>query len=66
MQKLLIIVGTLLLFLGLLWPYLQRIRIGQLPGDMMIKHGHFTIYLPLATSLLLSLLVSLLMWVINR
>jgi hypothetical protein len=66
MQKLLILAGIVLVLLGVAWPFLQRMRIGQLPGDIIIREGNLTIYLPLVTSLVLSILLSLLMWIINR
>ena len=51
---------------GLLWPYLGKLGLGRLPGDIVIERESGTIYVPLATCLLLSLLLSLVLWVANR
>ena len=44
---------------GLLWPLAERLNLGRLPGDFVIGHGSFRLYLPLATSLLISVVLSL-------
>jgi hypothetical protein len=51
---------------GLLWPYLSQIGLGRLPGDIVIKRENVTLYFPLTTCLLLSALLSLVFWVVNR
>ena len=64
----LIVMGAIILALGLLVTFGGRLplRIGRLPGDILIKGKHSMFYLPLATSLLWSLLLSLVLWLINR
>ncbi len=66
MQRLLIVIGILCLVAGLLWPVIDRIGLGRLPGDIVIEREHFRFYFPLATGLLLSVLVSLILWILNR
>jgi len=66
MQKLLIVLGSALLILGLLWPLISRIGLGRLPGDIVVEQGGFRIYLPLATSLLISAVLTLILWIVNR
>jgi Protein of unknown function (DUF2905) len=66
MQKILIVLGLLLLVAGLSWPWLARIGLGRLPGDTMIEQDGFRIYLPLATSLLISAVLTLVLWIVNR
>jgi hypothetical protein len=66
MSRLLILLGLVLLAAGLLWPYLGRLGLGRLPGDIVLQRENVTIYFPLMTSLLLSLLISLVFWVVNR
>jgi hypothetical protein len=63
---LLIILGLTLVVLGLLWPWLSKIGFGRLPGDILIDRGSFKLYLPITTSILVSLMLSLLLWLINR
>jgi DUF2905 family protein len=66
MARLLIALGLAILVLGLLWPYLRRIGLGRLPGDIVIERDNVTLYFPLMTCLLLSLLFSLVFWVVDR
>jgi hypothetical protein len=66
MARFLIILGISILVLGLLWPYLGRMGLGRLPGDIVIERKNFTLYFPLMTCLLISLFFSLLLWILNR
>ncbi len=64
----LIVIGAVIMAVGLLVTFGGRLpfRIGRLPGDILIKGKHSLFYFPLATGLLLSLLLSLVLWLINR
>lgn len=65
--RMLIFAGILLLFLGSFLLAASRVPgLGRLPGDILIKRGPMTFYFPLATSLLVSLLLSLVFWIIGR
>ena len=64
--RLLVVVGLLLVALGLLWPVIDKIGFGRLPGDIMIERGNFRLYIPLATSLLVSVILSVILWIANR
>jgi hypothetical protein len=64
--RFLIVLGLTILVIGLLWPYLSRIGLGRLPGDIVIERDNVTFYFPLVTCLLLSLLFSLVYWVASR
>jgi hypothetical protein len=66
MARFLIVLGLAILVIGLLWPYLSQIGLGRLPGDIVIEREKMTFYFPLMTCLLLSLLLSLVFWVVNR
>ncbi len=66
MSRTLIILGIAILLLGLLWPWLQKIGIGKLPGDIVIERENFRFYFPLTSSILVSLLLSLLFWLFRR
>src|ERR1700738_3921269 len=67
MARFLIMLGLfVLLVAGLLWPYLGRIGLGRLPGDIVIERENVTFYFPVRTVLLLSRLFSLVFWVVNR
>jgi hypothetical protein len=62
----LIILGVVLVVAGLLWPWLTRLGLGRLPGDILIEREHFRLYIPITTSILISLLLSLILWLLNR
>ena len=66
MARFLIVLGLAILVAGLLWPYLGRIGLGRLPGDIVIERENVAFYFPLMTCLLVSVLFSLVFWVINR
>ena len=58
MQKILIIVGTVILVLGLLYPYLKKIGLGQLPGDIIYKSDNSTFFFPIVTSIIISIVLT--------
>ena len=66
MARFLIVLGLVIVVVGLLWPYLSQLGLGRLPGDIVIERENVTLYIPLATCLLLSLVLSLIFWVANR
>ena len=66
MARVLIVLGLAILAAGLLWPYLSQLGLGRLPGDIVIERGNMTLPFPLATCLLISLLLSVVLWVVNR
>ena len=66
MQKTLIILGLIILGVGLTWPWLGSIPLGRLPGDIIIERENFRFYLPITTMLLVSGLLSLVLWLLYR
>ncbi len=70
MRRALIIVGLILLVVGLLWPWLVKSGLwrwfGRLPGDIRIEREGFSIYFPIMTMLLLSMLFSLVLWLFRK
>jgi hypothetical protein len=66
MARWLIILGVVLVVLGLLWPWLGKLGLGRLPGDVVIEHEHFRLFLPITTSILISVVLSLILWLLNR
>ncbi|HEY2976456.1 MAG TPA: DUF2905 domain-containing protein [Burkholderiaceae bacterium] len=62
MQRLLVALGLLLVAAGLLWPWLAKLPWGRLPGDISIERQGFSFHFPLMTSLIVSVVVSLLLW----
>lgn len=65
MQKALIAIGLALLVAGLLWPWLSKLPLGRLPGDIRIEREGFGFYFPIVTGILISAVVSLVIWVIR-
>ncbi len=66
MAKFLIIAGLVMVGFGILWTVGERFGLGRLPGDIVVERGNFKFYFPLATSLVLSVVISLLLWLFNR
>ncbi|TIO79016.1 MAG: DUF2905 domain-containing protein [Mesorhizobium sp.] len=66
MSRTLIIVGLSIVAIGLLWPWLTRIGLGRLPGDIVIEREHFRLYVPITTGILISVVLSVILWLINR
>ena len=66
MARWLIIFGLVLIVLGLFWPAISKIGLGRLPGDIVIERENFRLYFPLATSLILSAIISLIFLLLNR
>jgi hypothetical protein len=62
----LLIIGAILLAAGLAWPWLAKLPLGRLPGDIVIERPGLRVYLPVTTALLASVLVSLLLWLFRR
>lgn len=66
MGRTLIIIGVLFILLGVFWQFGRKLGLGSLPGDFKIEREHMTIYLPLTTSILLSGILSALLWLFRR
>ena len=66
LRKLLVAIGLVSLTLGLAWPWVRRLRLGRLPGDVVIQRPHFAFYFPITTSILLSILLSAIIWWLRR
>jgi len=66
MQRSLIIIGILILLAGLLWPWLIKLPIGKLPGDVIIDKPNFKVYIPITTMIIVSLLLSLIFWLFRK
>lgn len=64
--KALILIGAVLIAAGLIWLVASRLGLGSLPGDITIERGNFRLYLPLATCLLISIVLSAIFWLIGR
>jgi hypothetical protein len=66
MNRWLIGAGVILLLAGVAWPWLSRLPLGRLPGDFHVHRDGVDFYLPLGTSVLVSLVVTLVLWLLRR
>jgi hypothetical protein len=66
MQRTLIVLGLAVVALGLLWPILPRLGLGRLPGDIVVERSNFSFYFPLATCVVVSIVLSVVFWLVNR
>ena len=67
LARLLIVAGLVVAGLGLLLTLGGKIPgLGRLPGDLVVERGNFRLYVPLATSLLLSLILTAVLWLLRR
>ncbi len=66
MQRMLILLGVIIVAIGLAWPWVSKIPLGRLPGDFSIDRPGFKFYFPLATCLLLSALATFIAWLFRR
>lgn len=66
MSRPLILLGILLVVIGLLWPWISKLGLGRLPGDIAIEKENFRFYFPITSAILVSLVLSLLFWLFRR
>jgi hypothetical protein len=63
----LIVLGVVIAMVGLVLVFFDRVPwLGRLPGDILVQRGHWTFYFPLGTSILLSIVLTLVLWLIGR
>ena len=66
MQRFLITLGIVLLLIGLLWPFIQKLGLGKLPGDIVYERDGFRFYFPLTSSIIISLILTLIFWLLRK
>lgn len=66
MPRILITVGIVLILVGLSWPWLQKIGLFRLPGDIVIERENFRLYFPITSTIIISAVLSLLVWLFKR
>jgi hypothetical protein len=65
-QRILISLGVGLIVIGLLWPYLAKLGLGKLPGDIVIRRDNFNFYFPITTCILISVVLTGLFWLAGK
>ena len=66
MPRILITIGIILIVAGLLWPWLKQAGLFRLPGDIVIEKGNIRFYFPITTAIILSVVISIILWIIKR
>ncbi len=66
MQRLLITIGLLIAIIGLLWPWISKLGLGRLPGDLIIDKPGFKLFAPFTTMIVVSVVLSLIIWLLRR
>lgn len=66
MPRIFIMIGVCFITLGLLWPLFEKMKLGRLPGDISFHKGSFTFYFPIVTCIIISLIVSALLWIFRK
>jgi Protein of unknown function (DUF2905). len=66
MQRLLIVVGLLIAVAGLAWPWLSKLPLGRLPGDLVVDRPGFKMFAPFTTMFILSIVLSLIFWLFRK
>lgn len=66
MSRTLIIIGALVLLVGLAWPWISKLGLGRLPGDIVVERGDFRFYFPITTSIVVSLVLTLIFWLLKK
>jgi hypothetical protein len=66
MSRLLITLGVILVAVGLAWPLLAKLGLGNLPGDIRVERDDFTLFIPLTSGLIVSAVVSLILWLLHK
>lgn len=66
MSRTLIVLGLIIVAVGVLWPWIGWLRLGRLPGDIIVERPSFTLYVPITTALIFSAVLTLFLWLFNR
>jgi hypothetical protein len=66
MRRIFVTLGIVLVIVGLAWPWLAKIGLGRLPGDIVIERENFRFYFPITTMVLASLVLSLIFWLLRK
>lgn len=66
MQRVLILAGAVILVIGLLWPWLVKLHLGRLPGDIVINRSNVKVYIPITTMIIISVVISILLRIFRR
>lgn len=66
MRRTLIILGIVIVLIGVLWPWLSKLPLGRLPGDIVVDRPGFRFFFPLTTMIIVSIVLSLVLWLFRK
>jgi len=66
MSRTLVTIGIILIIAGLAWPWLTKLGLFRLPGDIVVERENFRLYFPITTMILISLVISLIFWFLRK
>jgi Protein of unknown function (DUF2905) len=66
MQRWLITIGVTIVLIGVLWPWLTKIGLGRLPGDIRIDRDGFQFFFPITTGLIISIVLTVILWLLRK
>jgi uncharacterized membrane protein YvlD (DUF360 family) len=65
-QKYIIAIGLIIILVGLFFPFISKIPLFRLPGDIVIEKPNFKFYFPIVSVILISLILSIIFWLIKK
>ncbi|GMU96092.1 DUF2905 domain-containing protein [Ignavibacterium album] len=65
-QKIIILLGAFIILIGFLWPYISKIPLFRLPGDIVIDKPNFKVFIPITSMIIISLLLTIIFWLIRK
>ena len=65
-QKILILIGVIIIVIGLTWPWLSKLPFGKLPGDIFVDKPNFKFFFPITSMIIFSAIVSIIVWLIRK
>jgi len=66
MRRVLIVIGLLIVAAGLAWPWISKLPIGRLPGDILVDRPGFKFFMPITTMIIVSIVLSLIFWLLRK
>lgn len=66
MRKTFIVIGLLIAAIGVAWPWISKLPLGRLPGDIIVDRPGFKFFFPITTMIIISIVLSLLLWLFRR
>ncbi|MBA2880880.1 hypothetical protein HNR65_001198 [Desulfosalsimonas propionicica] len=66
MNKTLIAIGIVIAVIGVFWPWIVRLPVGRLPGDIIIDRPGLKVYIPVTTMIVISVVISVVFWILRK